>query len=466
MRFYHLAAVLLITQVFPGLSAAQSPADESSSPTTLYSPKVGSRFVYETRGNFSLSGPVNRTEQGRFRSTFTALSQEPQGTTMLAEVDMLSQAGSNGAAEETTQPKAAARFTFILPPEGAVPGRTLDTAGLPMEIFSGWQFEYLFPPIPADGTTTRSMTLPTMGEEVPVRQVVTTTGALTHVKEVLDRTTAAPDSTIQQYLNEAIFSKTENVVTSASSAVAAALPFQTGDKAQLSLNFSSEQTSSTTLSESQLKELKTDVEMGIDAANKVRALSRMSGENALVVLNKMDEYLKAHPQGVFAGLYRDIKNSLTAMIQRQKNSEAIQEGKPAPDFEATTIDGKKIKLSDLKGKVVLLDFWATWCPPCVEAIPALVELNKAMEGKSFQMIGISADNERSELEEFVKEKNVTWPQIHPEDGDTSSPMSLYGIMKFPTTVLIDRQGVIQNVDLRGDQLKQAVEDLVDKPAGS
>ena len=116
------------------------------------------------------------------------------------------------------------------------------------------------------------------------------------------------------------------------------------------------------------------------------------------------------------------------------------EGAAAPDFTLKDLSGHDLHLSDLKGKVVVLNFWATWCPPCREEVPSLVSLNKQMAGKSFQMVTASIDEGgKQAIEAYFKAAGVTLPVLL----DTERTVShLYGTTGVPETFVIDRKGVI------------------------
>lgn len=116
-------------------------------------------------------------------------------------------------------------------------------------------------------------------------------------------------------------------------------------------------------------------------------------------------------------------------------------GVSAPDFSLKDLDGHELKLSDLKGKIVLLNFWATWCPPCRGEVPSLVSLNKQMSGKeSFKMVTVSIDEGgKQAIEEFFKATGVALPVLLDTDRKVST---LYGTTGVPETFVIDRKGVI------------------------
>jgi len=120
---------------------------------------------------------------------------------------------------------------------------------------------------------------------------------------------------------------------------------------------------------------------------------------------------------------------------------AAAEGSMAPDFSIKDLQGKEVKLSELKGKVVLVNFWATWCPPCKEEIPSMVKLNKAMEGKPFQMLAISIDEGgKADVESYFKSSGNTLPAYLDSDGAISK---VYGVTGVPETFVVDKSGKVQ-----------------------
>ena len=116
------------------------------------------------------------------------------------------------------------------------------------------------------------------------------------------------------------------------------------------------------------------------------------------------------------------------------------EGAVAPDFTVRDLAGKELRLSDLRGKVVLVNFWATWCPPCREEIPSMVKLNQAMAGKPFQMLAISIDEGgKGAVEKYFADSGQTLPAYL--DG-TQKVAGLYGTTGVPETFVVDKKGVI------------------------
>jgi peroxiredoxin len=115
-------------------------------------------------------------------------------------------------------------------------------------------------------------------------------------------------------------------------------------------------------------------------------------------------------------------------------------GNPAPDFTLKDLSGKDIKLSALRGKVVVLNFWATWCPPCREEIPSMMGLNRAMAGKDFQMLAVSIDEGgKDAVEGFFRKSGTALPALLDTDQSVSKR---YGLTGVPETFVIDKKGVI------------------------
>ena len=132
-------------------------------------------------------------------------------------------------------------------------------------------------------------------------------------------------------------------------------------------------------------------------------------------------------------------------------------GKPAPDFEVMDLKGKKLSLKKYRGQVVLLDFWATWCGPCIAEVPNVKATYKKYKDQKFQIIGISLDNSKATLEKYIAKEGLGWHHYLDASGKVST---LYKVSGIPSTFLIDGEGVIRKADLRGHTLETAVAELV------
>ena len=122
-----------------------------------------------------------------------------------------------------------------------------------------------------------------------------------------------------------------------------------------------------------------------------------------------------------------------------RQGEPTVAGKTAQDFP-TEIDGKPGRLSDLRGKVVVLNFWATWCPPCVEEMPALVQMQHRLKDKDVVLLGVSLDVDGDAYHKFLKDHSVDFLTVRDSDQKSNN---LYGTFKFPETYIIDRSGIVR-----------------------
>ena len=145
---------------------------------------------------------------------------------------------------------------------------------------------------------------------------------------------------------------------------------------------------------------------------------------------ELEKYVELQPREVNAGQARK-------MIENPRRARENY----APEFSITTSDGEYIALEDLRGKVVLLDFWATWCPPCVASTPAFRTLHRRYEKEpSFVMIAISSDREVETWRAFTAKNQMVWPQYRDRD---SKVQRAFEVRAFPTYIVIDHEGIIR-----------------------
>jgi thiol-disulfide isomerase/thioredoxin len=134
-----------------------------------------------------------------------------------------------------------------------------------------------------------------------------------------------------------------------------------------------------------------------------------------------------------------------AQLVGLKNLPNLVVGKVAPDIAGEDLDGKPMKLSDYRGKVVLLDFWATWCGPCMRLVPSNRELVEGYKDRPFALVGVNADEDVTDRDAAVKRFRVNWRSFKNAAGDGPQVTDLWNVQGFPTLYLIDHTGVIRKV---------------------
>ncbi len=140
----------------------------------------------------------------------------------------------------------------------------------------------------------------------------------------------------------------------------------------------------------------------------------------------------------------------------------IASGEPAAELSGTTTAGVPVNLSDYRGKVVLVDFWATWCGPCVGLLPHTKELIQKYRDKPFAVLGVSADRSSGDLQQFLLRDPLPWSNIYA--GASSDLLRRWQITAFPTVVLIDAEGVVREriVGANPGAIDRAVAELLDE----
>jgi thiol-disulfide isomerase/thioredoxin len=138
----------------------------------------------------------------------------------------------------------------------------------------------------------------------------------------------------------------------------------------------------------------------------------------------------------------------------------VQPGMAAPDFTQNDKDGNPIKLSNLKGNVVLVDFWASWCGPCRRANPTVVEMYKKYNSKGFTILGVSMDSNREKWLAAIEADGLTWSHVSTLEGWANPVGKLYGVNSIPHAVLINRDGTIIKRGIQAEELDGVLGDLL------
>ena len=140
----------------------------------------------------------------------------------------------------------------------------------------------------------------------------------------------------------------------------------------------------------------------------------------------------------------------------------MQPGKSAPEINGKDFEGNPLKLSEFRGKVVVVAFWASWCGPCIAQIPHERALVKRMEGKPFAFLGVNCDREANVGREILVKEKMNWPNWYDGSPDTGPIAGLYHVRSFPTIYVIDQEGFIRFRGVRGEALDKAVDSLMSK----
>ena len=145
---------------------------------------------------------------------------------------------------------------------------------------------------------------------------------------------------------------------------------------------------------------------------------------------EINQYIKAQPKGALV----DTARKMAENPRRARENYA-------PDFSFTSLQGEYISLDDLRGKVVVLDFWGTWCRPCVDSVPSLRSMHKKYSKEpSFVLLGISSDGDEATWKEFTEKNKMVWPQYRDRDRRIQRA---FGIRVFPTYIVIDHEGIVR-----------------------
>ena len=143
-----------------------------------------------------------------------------------------------------------------------------------------------------------------------------------------------------------------------------------------------------------------------------------------------------------------------------KQLENVQIGKVAPEFSLPDTAGVSVSLSDFRGKYVLLDFWASWCPPCRRENPNVVKAFNEYKDKNFTIVGISLDQDKSKWMKAIADDNLAWTHLSDLKYWDSEIPALYGVRGIPANVLLDPDGVIVAKNITGEDLHKKLKEVI------
>lgn len=192
----------------------------------------------------------------------------------------------------------------------------------------------------------------------------------------------------------------------------------------------------TSLNEQENVEEQQLIETGMMLAQFAQQEGKM--DSVKLVKEVFDGRAKENPSSSYA----QVSQALQSMLNKPSIGSS-------PEFSGTTVEGTSISLDDYKGKVVLLDFWATWCPPCIESLPELKQVYQKYHKEGFEIIGISLDRSIEPLTEFIDEENLDWVHVF-DDDQASSLADQFSVTSIPSLFLLDQDGKIVALDPRGE----------------
>jgi peroxiredoxin len=200
-----------------------------------------------------------------------------------------------------------------------------------------------------------------------------------------------------------------------------------------------------------------------NAMNMVHVYIRMRSAN-----DALDWLQEAVSRGFIS--FRLLADEKYALIQQQKRFLEIIEsikisiglGLPAKNFAAKRLSGKGFTLSELRGRVILVVFWATWCEPCRHELPMLNRYYEELKDKGFEIVAVSLDTDPGKTKQFVQQHKLNWNHTCSGKKWADPAVKQYGVNSVPSYWLIDKKGYLRSVDLKGQELKKAITQLLEE----
>lgn len=207
-----------------------------------------------------------------------------------------------------------------------------------------------------------------------------------------------------------------------------------------------------TLESQQAEKVKEMITSMGDSFASLAAIGLLNPKNDFPFIDELITKLNANYPGT---------SSIMQMKQQLDEMRALSVGQVAPDFELPDPNGKMVKLSDLRGKYVLIDFWAAWCKPCRQENPNVVRLYNQYKDKGFEVFGVSLDRTKEDWVKAIADDQLTWTHVSDLKYFNSAAAELYKIEAIPATYMIDPDGKIIARDLRGPSLENKLAELFD-----
>ena len=190
----------------------------------------------------------------------------------------------------------------------------------------------------------------------------------------------------------------------------------------------------------------------------IMAIQQLKPESYMDVYTALDKGLQEkYPNNTDVKAFHGMVQQTQMMVAR---TEAIKVGNDAPEIMLPMPNDKELALSSLKGKVVLIDFWASWCGPCRKEMPNVKRSYEKYKSKGFEIFGVSLDKDRNAWIEAISKDGLTWPQVSDLKFWQSEAAQTYAVQSIPFTVLVSREGKILATDLRGAALDAKLAEIL------
>jgi peroxiredoxin len=191
-----------------------------------------------------------------------------------------------------------------------------------------------------------------------------------------------------------------------------------------------------------------------------------SHSNSIVSANLLSVYASTWGRETATTLYKklsdEIKNTSYAknVLEFISLNKDLKIGDKYADFSQEDTQQKLVSLSDYNGKIVLLEFWGSWCGPCRKENPELVKMYDEFKDKGFEILGVAAETSKNAWMKAIETDKLTWTNVTDFRGDKNKAALIYGVSYYPTNFLIDRTGTIISRDLKGDKLREKLKEIL------
>jgi peroxiredoxin len=202
------------------------------------------------------------------------------------------------------------------------------------------------------------------------------------------------------------------------------------------------------------------IEKALERTPEVSPTQKLAYAGVLAALKQKSHGNYVHFADQFIEKFRESDPRAAGRLKKElEDTRSLMVGGTAPDFSQATPEGETLKLSELRGKVVLLDFWASWCGPCRKENPNVVRVYEKYKDQGFEILGISLDSKRDRWLQAIEKDGLGWYHVSDLKGWQNEVAQTYGVHSIPHTILLDQEGRILARNLRGRSLEAKLAEL-------